>query len=101
MSSIYRSGTAKMMVVSDRGKEATIGVIQPGEYCGEGCLIEEPARLQTVMSMTACSMLRMPKKAFLRLLRDHAEFSSLFTSIPAETVGQDSAGTGEPAIPFE
>ena len=68
-----------MMVVSDRGKEATIGVIQPGEYCGEGCLIEEPARLQTVMSMTACSMLRMPKKAFLRLLRDHAEFSSLFT----------------------
>jgi CRP/FNR family transcriptional regulator, cyclic AMP receptor protein len=74
-----RAGSAKMMVVSDTGKEATIGVIGPGDFCGEGCLIEEPVRLQTAMTMTPSSVLRVSKKSFSRLLKEHHEFSSLFT----------------------
>jgi CRP/FNR family transcriptional regulator, cyclic AMP receptor protein len=74
-----RSGSAKMMVVSDKGKEATISVIGPGDFCGEGCLIDEPIRLQTAMTMTPSSVLRVSKKSFSRLLREHYEFSSIFT----------------------
>jgi CRP-like cAMP-binding protein len=74
-----RSGTAKAMVVSNKGKEATISVIRPGEFCGEGCLIAESVRLQTAMTMTPCSVLRIPKKSFSRFLREHAGFSSVFT----------------------
>jgi CRP/FNR family cyclic AMP-dependent transcriptional regulator len=74
-----RSGTAKMMVVSDKGKEATIGVVRPGDFCGEGCLIEENVRLQTATAMAPMSVLRVPKKAFSRLLKEHPEFSLLFT----------------------
>jgi len=74
-----RSGTAKMMVVSDKGKEATIGVVRPGDFCGEGCLIDEPVRLQTAMTMSPASVVRVSKKSFSRLLRDHSEFGSIFT----------------------
>jgi CRP/FNR family transcriptional regulator, cyclic AMP receptor protein len=74
-----RTGSAKMMVVSDKGKEATISVIGPGDFCGEGCLIEEPVRLQTAMTMTPSSVLRVSKKSFSRLLKEHHEFSSIFT----------------------
>jgi CRP/FNR family transcriptional regulator, cyclic AMP receptor protein len=74
-----RAGSAKMMVVSDTGKEATISVIGPGDFCGEGCLIDEPVRLQTAMTMTPSSVLRVSKKSFSRLLRESHEFSSIFT----------------------
>jgi len=74
-----RSGTSKMMVVSEKGKEATLSIIGPGDFCGEGCLIEEPVRLHTAMTMTQSTVLRVSKKSFVRLLREHAEFSSLFT----------------------
>src|SRR5260370_1994706 len=65
-----RSGSAKMMVVSDKGKEATISVIGPGDFCGEGCLIDEPVRLQTAMAMTPSSVLRLSKKNFTRALKE-------------------------------
>ncbi len=74
-----RSGTAKLMVVSNRGKEATIGVIRAGEFLGEGCLAEQAARAQTAMAMTACSILRISKRSFSRLLREHTDFSQIFT----------------------
>lgn len=74
-----RTGTAKMMVVSEKGKEATIGVVRPGDFCGEGCLIDEPVRLQTATAMSPSSVLRVSKKSFSRLLKDHPEFSLVFT----------------------
>ena len=74
-----RTGTAKLLVVSEKGKEATIGVVRPGDFCGEGCLIDEPVRLQTAMAMSPASLLRIPKKSFSRLLKEHPEFSLVFT----------------------
>src|SRR5271154_5436844 len=71
-----RAGTAKIMVVSNKGKEATVGVIRPGDFCGENCLIEEEVRLQTAMTMTPCAVLRIPKRSFSRLLKEHSDFSS-------------------------
>lgn len=74
-----RTGTAKMMVVSEKGKEATIGVIRPGDFCGEGCLIDEPLRLQTATAMAPTAVLRVSKKSFSRLLKEHPDFSLVFT----------------------
>lgn len=74
-----RTGTAKMMVVSEKGKEATIGIVQAGDFCGEGCLIDEPVRLQTATAMSPASVLRVSRKSFSRLLKDHTDFSLIFT----------------------
>jgi CRP/FNR family cyclic AMP-dependent transcriptional regulator len=75
-----REGTAKIMVVSEKGKEATIDVLRAGDFCGEGCLIAEPVRLLTAIAMSPATILRIPKKAFHRLLRDHPDFSTTFTN---------------------
>jgi CRP/FNR family transcriptional regulator, cyclic AMP receptor protein len=76
-----RHGSIKQMVVSNRGKEATIGVLGNGEFCGEGCLIDEPVRSLSAMTMTSCAVLRIPKRSFAKLLRENQEFSAFFTKI--------------------
>ncbi len=74
-----RHGSIKQMVVSNSGKEATISVLGDGDFCGEGCLIDEPVRSLTAMTMTSCGVLRIQKRSFSKLLREHYEFSVFFT----------------------
>ena len=74
-----RHGSIKQMVVSNRGKEATISVLGNGQFCGENCLIDEPVRSLTAMTMTSCGVLRIQKKSFSKLLRENQEFGTLFT----------------------
>jgi CRP/FNR family transcriptional regulator, cyclic AMP receptor protein len=74
-----REGKVKLIVVSNKGKEATIGVIGTGDFCGEGCLAVEPVRFLTATAMTSSSVLRIPRNCFLRLLNGNNEFSAAFT----------------------
>ena len=37
-----QKGTVRLTVVSKAGKEATIGILKPGDFCGEGCLTGQP-----------------------------------------------------------
>src|SRR5580700_6895602 len=40
--SYIQKGKAKLTVVSKSGKEATIGILNDGDFFGEGCLIGQP-----------------------------------------------------------
>jgi len=42
-----QSGKVKLTVVSPRGKEAVIGVLERGSFFGEGCLAAQPLRMST------------------------------------------------------
>src|SRR3990172_759427 len=42
-----QSGKVKLTVVSTRGKEAVIGVLERGSFFGEGCLAAQPLRIST------------------------------------------------------
>jgi CRP/FNR family transcriptional regulator, cyclic AMP receptor protein len=42
-----QSGKVKLTVVSTRGKEAVIGVLEQGSFFGEGCLAGQPLRMST------------------------------------------------------
>jgi CRP-like cAMP-binding protein len=44
---IYKEGKVKLTVVSEIGKEATIGILNTGDFFGEGCLTGQPLRLNT------------------------------------------------------
>jgi len=35
-----QKGTVRLTVGSKDGKEATIGILNPGDFCGEGCLVD-------------------------------------------------------------
>ena len=75
-----QKGTVKLAVVSEEGKEATIGVLGPGAFCGEGCLTGQPLRLGSATAIIDCELMRIDKKAMsLALSREH-KLSDVFTA---------------------
>jgi CRP/FNR family cyclic AMP-dependent transcriptional regulator len=63
-------GRVKLSVLSKQGKEATILLLGPGDFLGEGCIAaDQPARLATATAITDCSILRIEKKEMLRVLQ--------------------------------
>ena len=51
----------KLTVVSRTGKEATIGILNEGDFFGEGCLTGQPLRLSAATAITDCSVMRMDR----------------------------------------
>jgi len=75
-----QKGKVKLTVVSKIGKEATIGILNEGDFFGEGCLTGQPLRLCSAIAMTDCSVMRIDKKSMVEVLhREHA-FSDIFVA---------------------
>jgi CRP/FNR family cyclic AMP-dependent transcriptional regulator len=75
-----QEGKVKLTVVSTIGKEATIGILNEGDFFGEGCLTGQSLRLCAATAMTDCSVMRIDKKAMVEVLhREHA-FSDIFVA---------------------
>ena len=72
------SGKVKLTVVSTRGKEAVIGVLERGSFFGEGCLAAQPLRMSTASAMQPSSIVRVGKTTMIRVLHREPEFSELF-----------------------
>ena len=71
-------GKVKLTVVSARGKEAVIGVLEEGSFFGEGCLAGQPLRMATAMAIQPSSIIRVGKSAMVSLLHREPEFGELF-----------------------
>jgi CRP/FNR family cyclic AMP-dependent transcriptional regulator len=75
-----REGKVKLAVVSEIGKEATIGIMNKGDFFGEACLNGQALRLCSATAMTDCSVMRIDKKSMMEVLhREHA-FSDMFVT---------------------
>jgi CRP/FNR family cyclic AMP-dependent transcriptional regulator len=74
------SGKVKLTVVSTRGKEAVIGVLEQGSFFGEGCLAGQPLRMSTASAMQSSSIIRVAKNIMVGLLHQEPEFAELFTA---------------------
>ena len=75
-----QKGKIKLTVVSETGKEATIGILNEGDFFGEGCLTGQPLRLCAATALTDCSVMRIDKKSMVDVLhREHA-FSDMFVA---------------------
>jgi len=73
-----QKGKIKLTVVSKTGKEATIGILNEGDFFGEGCLTGQPLRLCSATAMTDCSVMRIEKKAMMEVLHREQTFSDMF-----------------------
>ena len=71
-------GKIKLTVVSERGKEAVVGVLEPRHFFGEGCLNGHPLRVATATAIDQCLITRITKAAMIATLHDEPEFSELF-----------------------
>ena len=75
-----QKGKIRLSVVSKSGKEATIGVLNEGDFFGEGCLAGQPLRMCSATAMTDCVVMRVDKKAMMAVIhREHA-FSDMFVA---------------------
>ena len=64
--------------MSKTGKEATIGILNEGDFFGEGCLAGQTLRLFSANAMTDCSVMQIDKSYMMEVLhREHA-FSDMF-----------------------
>jgi CRP/FNR family transcriptional regulator, cyclic AMP receptor protein len=65
-------------VVSNRGKEAVVAILAPGEFFGEGCLAGQVKPMATATAMSAVSVTRIEKTAAIRVLHEEPTFTELF-----------------------
>jgi CRP/FNR family transcriptional regulator, cyclic AMP receptor protein len=75
-----QEGRVRLTVLSGSGKEATIGILDKGEFFGEGCLAGQILRVGAAAAMTDCAVLRIEKKAMMRTLHTELTFSDLFVA---------------------
>ena len=72
-------GRAKLTVVSQQGKEATITLISAGEFVGEAALAAVAGkRLSTATAINACTALKISREEMIRVMHQEHEFSDLF-----------------------
>jgi CRP-like cAMP-binding protein len=74
------AGRIKVLMVSEEGKGAVVGILQPASFFGEECLIGQDSRLNTVRALTECTCIRFEKASFSRAVRDDPRFSEQFLS---------------------
>jgi CRP/FNR family cyclic AMP-dependent transcriptional regulator len=75
-----QQGKVKLTVVSNNGKEATLGILSDRDFFGEGCLAGQALRMAAATAMTDCDLLRIDKKAMMEVLhREHA-LSDMFVA---------------------
>ena len=75
-----QKGKIKLTVVSQTGKEATVGVLGEGSFFGEGGLAGQALRMGSASAMTDCTILRIDKQSMIQALRREHSFSDLFVS---------------------
>ena len=75
-----QEGKVRLTVVSKVGKEATLGILSPGDFFGEGVLAGQHLRMGSASAMTDCELLRIEKKAMMLALHREHTFSDLFVA---------------------
>ena len=75
-----QKGKVRLTVVAKNGKEATIGILNPGDFFGEGGLAGQPLRMGTATAMTDCELMRVEKKAMMEALHREHTLSDMFTA---------------------
>jgi len=75
-----QEGKIRLTVVSKIGKEATLGILNRGEFFGEGGLAGQPLRMGSATALTDCELLRIEKKAMMEALHREHEFSDMFVA---------------------
>jgi CRP-like cAMP-binding protein len=74
-----QKGRAKLTVVSQNGKEATILLLAPGDFVGEESLAVIPGlRLSTASAITKCAALKITSGEMARVLSEETLFADFF-----------------------
>jgi CRP/FNR family cyclic AMP-dependent transcriptional regulator len=74
-----QKGRAKITVISEKGKEATITLLSAGEFIGEESIAGSVGlRLATATAITACTALKIERAEVIRVMHEEHAFSDVF-----------------------
>jgi CRP/FNR family transcriptional regulator, cyclic AMP receptor protein len=73
-----QKGRLKVVVISEQGKEAVVGILEPGQFFGEGCMNGHVLRIATTTAMEPCLVTVITKPAMLAALQSEPKFSEMF-----------------------
>jgi CRP-like cAMP-binding protein len=73
-----QKGKIKLVVVSEEGKEAIVGILESGQFFGEGCLNGRRFRVATTVALEVSVVTRISKEAMTRMLEIEPKFAQLF-----------------------
>lgn len=75
-----QDGKVRLTVLSHAGKEATLAILNKGEFFGEGALAGQLLRVGSAAAMTDCQLLQIDKQAMMLALHREHTFSELFVA---------------------
>lgn len=73
-----QKGKVKLTVVSKRGKEAIVAILEPGSFFGEGSLAGQPLRMSTATTLERPTIVRVGKDAMIGVLHEKPAFAEAF-----------------------
>jgi CRP-like cAMP-binding protein len=73
-----QEGGVKVVVTSSQGKEAVVGILQAGQFFGEGCLSHHPLRMATTVAMEDSVITSIKKNEMMAALHEEPKFSEMF-----------------------
>ena len=73
-----QKGGVKIVVLSDQGKEAVVGILESGQFFGEGCLAGQLLRMGSATALVPTTVLRIQKGAMMRSLHEQSALSDRF-----------------------
>ena len=73
-----QAGKVQLSVVSKRGKEAVVAILEPSAFFGEGCLAGQLVCTATATAVGKSTIIRIDKQAMLAALHAEPTFSALF-----------------------
>jgi CRP/FNR family transcriptional regulator, cyclic AMP receptor protein len=75
-----RKGRVKETTLSNRGKQAIVGILQQGQFFGEACLGCTKVRTATLVALEECRITLIAKEAMLSALNSEPVFSAFFVT---------------------
>ncbi|MCA3155564.1 MAG: Crp/Fnr family transcriptional regulator [Burkholderiales bacterium] len=76
---IVKSGSLKVYLNDEEGKEVVLSTLEPGEYFGELGLIDDAPRSASVVALENSDLLQVPKDAFQQLLEQYPDALHIVT----------------------
>jgi CRP/FNR family transcriptional regulator, cyclic AMP receptor protein len=73
-----QKGRVRLSVLSAKGKEAIIAVLDAGDFCGEDCLTGERMRVSTANCVTDAIVARLEHSSVGRAIRQDPQFAELY-----------------------
>lgn len=72
---VIRKGTVSAYLTNDEGRQVNLNYMQEGDYFGELSLLDGQPRSASVITLSDCEVLMLPKASVHELMREYPDFA--------------------------